>query len=433
MNNVKQLVIRSLILFLILLLIPKYGMGDKGPGSEDAMAPRVFLDCDYQNIDVNFIKEEITFVHYVRDRQAADIHLIITFRRTGSGGREYNMEFIGLGKNKGNNRDLKFYSNATDSKEKQRQGLVKKLKQGFFPYISDTPMADFISISYSGTAGNEAVRSPVKDKWNNWSFRIGLSGDYDAEEFSEGYEYRLSLSANRVTRESKISIWAFIENEKNTYQIEDEGILEEFISETRRSMIFISYIKSLTNHWSLGGFFDIYSSTYDNADIYYTTGLGAEYNIFPYEDYTKRELRIQTKLEYAMQNYDSLTVFGLLKDNLFRQELQVMFALKEPWGSISLQLGGVAYYHDFSKNNFRGDAELRVNLIKGLTFHISGNYSRIRDQLSLPAEAASKEEILLEVQELATGYEMSMRLGLSYHFGSIFSNVVNPRFQRRHR
>lgn len=421
----------KLFVLIFIMLVPGFGRGDQDPAAEEAMAPRVFLDCNFRHIDVNFIKEEITFVHYVRDRQAADIHLIITDRRTGNGGREYALQFLGLKNHKGNNKDLKFFSAPTDTEETQRRGLVKKLKQGLIPYISDTPMADFISISYSGTNGSETGRTRKKDPWNSWSFRIGLSGDYNAEEFSKGYEYRLSLSANRVTRESKISVWAFIENEKDTYTIENEGKMEEIISETRRAMIYTSYIKGLTPHWSLGGFLDAYSSTYDNADIYFTAGLGVEYNIFPYEDYTKRELRLQTKLEYTIRHYDSLTVFNLMEESLFRQEFQVMFALKEPWGSVAMQLTGLAYYHDFSKNHFRGDVELMVNLIKGLTFHISGDYSRIQDQLSLPAEGASKEEVLMELQQLATGYEVSMRLGLSYRFGSVYSNVVNPRFQRR--
>ena len=193
-------------------------------------------------------------------------------------------------------------------------------------------------------------------------------------------------------------------------------------------MFYAVYIMIQSDHWSLGAFIDIFSSTYDNADIYYTAGLGLEYNIFPYDEYTRRELRLRTKLEYTRRRYDTVTIFNLLEENLFRQQLAVFFALKEPWGSVGLRLTGMAYYHDFSKNNFRGDVDVSMNVLKGLRVHVSANYSRVRDQLSLPAEGASKEAILMELQELATGYEFSLRLGLSYRFGSIYSNVVNPRF-----
>jgi len=395
---------------------------------EEVKLPGVFLDCNSQQVDVPYIKEEITFVNYVRDRQAADIHVIITVRRTGSGGREYTMQFLGLNGHKGNDQVLKHYAAATDSQDQRRQGLVEKLKQGLIPYISDTPMADFISISYTGSSADKAARATRKDKWNYWSFRVGLHGDIDAEEFEKGYEYSFSLSANRVTRESKINFWAFMENEKTTYSIEDEGILEEYISQTRRTMFFASYIKSLDSHWSLGGFFDIYSSTYDNAAVFYTAGLGLEYNIFPYAEYTKRELKLRTKLEFSMRSYDAMTVYGLLKENRLRQNLGLFFALKQPWGSVGLHLSTLVYFHDLSKNHFRGDIDLRINVLKGLSVQISGKYSRVRDQLSLPAEGASKEEVLMEIQQLATGYEFSLRVGLSFRFGSIYSNVVNPRF-----
>jgi len=395
---------------------------------EAIKVPGVYLDCNPRQIDIHFIKEEITFVNYVRDRQAADIHVIITVRQTGSGGREHSIKFLGLNSQKGNDRELKYYSTATDTEDQRRQGLVEKLKQGLIPYISDTPMADFISISYSGAGAEKAARASGKDKWNHWSFQVGLSGDIDAEEYSKNWEYSLSLSANRVTRESKINLWTFLENEKTIYSIEDEGKLEEYISQTRRAMFYAGYIKSLSDHWSLGAFFDFFSSTYDNADIYYTAGLGMEYNIFPYDEYTRRELRLRTKLEYTRRRYNTVTIYNLLEENLFRQQLAIFFALKEPWGSVGLRLTGMAYYHDFSKNNFRGDVDVSMNLLKGLSVHVSANYSRVRDQLSLPAEGATKEAILMELQELATGYEFSLRLGLSYRFGSIYSNVVNPRF-----
>lgn len=50
------------------------------------------------------------------------------------------------------------------------------------------------------------------------------------------------------------------------------------------------------------------------------------------------------------------------------------------------------------------------------------------DQLFLPRRGASLEDILLERTRLATSYRGSANVGLSYTFGSIFTNVVNPRF-----
>jgi len=62
--------------------------------------------------------------------------------------------------------------------------------------------------------------------------------------------------------------------------------------------------------------------------------------------------------------------------------------------------------------------------------HISGYYAAVHDQLSLVKGGATLEEILLQRTELATNYSYFASIGFSYTFGSVFSNVVNPRFGR---
>jgi hypothetical protein len=59
---------------------------------------------------------------------------------------------------------------------------------------------------------------------------------------------------------------------------------------------------------------------------------------------------------------------------------------------------------------------------------MGGYYRRIRDQLYLSLEGATDEEILLRQKQLATSYRYFTSFGISYRFGSIFNNVVNPRF-----
>jgi hypothetical protein len=59
---------------------------------------------------------------------------------------------------------------------------------------------------------------------------------------------------------------------------------------------------------------------------------------------------------------------------------------------------------------------------------VSGGYDFIHDQLSLRKEGATEEERLLRLREMATGYSYWTSLSLTYTFGSIFSNIVNPIF-----
>jgi len=104
------------------------------------------------------------------------------------------------------------------------------------------------------------------------------------------------------------------------------------------------------------------------------------------------------------------------------------YEVKEKWGSISTTLSGSNYFHDFSKNSLNLYSDLSFRLFEGLSLNLYLNYSRIHDQLSLPKQGATEDEILLHRKQLATQYDFYTYFGLSYTFGSIYTNIVNPRF-----
>ncbi len=76
----------------------------------------------------------------------------------------------------------------------------------------------------------------------------------------------------------------------------------------------------------------------------------------------------------------------------------------------------------------RISSELYFRIFRGLAISLNGRYERVRDQLSLRRGEATLEEVLLRRTQLATNYEYSLSFNINYTFGSIFSNVVNPRF-----
>ena len=69
---------------------------------------KIFLDCRY--CDDNYVRTEINYVNYVRDRKEADVHIQSTRLRTGSGGREYTVTFLGGRNFSGLNDTLTFAS-----------------------------------------------------------------------------------------------------------------------------------------------------------------------------------------------------------------------------------------------------------------------------------------------------------------------------------
>lgn len=86
------------------------------------------------------------------------------------------------------------------------------------------------------------------------------------------------------------------------------------------------------------------------------------------------------------------------------------------------------YLRDASKRNSEIGGFLSVRLWRGFNLNARGEYSWIRDQIALRRGSGSQADVLLRRRELLTGYQYQAGLGLSYTFGSIFSNVVNPRF-----
>ena len=103
-------------------------------------------------------------------------------------------------------------------------------------------------------------------------------------------------------------------------------------------------------------------------------------------------------------------------------------AIRQPWGEIYGGLEGSHYFHDFTKRRAEFFGVVSVRLLEGLSLNVQGEFEMIQDQLALPLGDASLEEILLQQRELATDFELSGSISLSYTFGSRFANIVNTRF-----
>lgn len=385
-------------------------------------APQVYIDCRF--CDIDYIRRNITFVNYVRDRKEADVHVLITTQPTGSGGTEYTLTFIGRRDFSGIKDTLVFYTDKMATEDEIRKKLVKKLKMGLIPFVNKTPIADRISVHFK-----EKVKpTAVEDKWNFWVFSISFHSFLNGQKHTKSSSLSGNFSANRVTPASKIRMGISAHYNESQFQIDDTTTIT---SSTRGGSFTGLYVKSLSDHWSVGSWFYLSSSTYSNIDYKISPAPAVEFNLFPYSESTRRQLRFLYKVGYNYSDYMEETIYEKMSENLFDQSLSVTLELKEPWGSVSTTLTGSHYFHDFSKNRLVLSTDLSLRLVKGLSLNVFGRYSRIHDQLSLPKGGASYEEILLRRKELATTYSYFASIGLSYTFGSVFSNVVNPRFGSR--
>jgi hypothetical protein len=383
-------------------------------------APKVYID--FRRGDQNYIRTEIPFVNYVRDRQEADVHVLVTTQSTGSGGTEYTISFIGQNDYSDLNNTLIYASNKTNTSDEVRRGYVQVLKMGLLPYAARTPICVLLDVFFKE---KDRVRpTSVIDKWNFWVFSFSARGRIDGETQKSSKDITGSFSANRVTLQSKLRMSISGSYDENKYEYDDETK----ISISERATFSGLYAISLSEHWSIGTFLTVNTSSYSNIELSINPAPAIEYNLFPYSESTRRQLRFTYKLGYNYSTYREETIYQKMSEDFWGQSLDISFEVKEPWGTARASVEGSHYFHDFKQNRIELDMNFTFRILKGLSLTVDAEYERIRDQLNLPREDATLEEILLRRQELATDYKYQISIGFSYTFGSIYSNVVNPRF-----
>lgn len=383
-------------------------------------ALKVFLDG--RSLQWDYIRTEITFINYVRDRKDADVHVLITSQATGSGGREYTMAFMGQNQYADLDFALKYFSNRTDVSDEVRQGIVRYLKKGLVPFVARTPLADKVDVVFNQET--ESLPTAVRDKWNFWIFSLNVSGAASGVKTRKSGRFEGNLSANRITPELKIRLSVNTQFDGSTYYLEEETIK----STSERESFNGSIIKSLSDHWSAGAWLSLNSSTYSNIKLSYSPSLAVEYSFFPYQESTRRQLYFQYRLSYNAYRYREVTIYDKSSENLLRQSLSLNLELTQPWGTAGVSIRGSHFLHDLSFNRLELNGSLSFRLFKGLSFWVSGGYSAIHDQIALPKASATLDQILLIRKDQATTFSYNISLGLSFTFGSMFSNVVNPRF-----
>src|SRR4051812_28356594 len=157
---------------------------------------RVFLDCN--RCDVDYLKREVTFVDYVRNREDADVHVLVTTQDTGGGGRQWTLKFIGLSAYQGVDQTLIYNQPQTATPDETRAGFAEVLKLGLVRYASATTLAGRLHVTFKKPDADSKA-TPEHDPWNYWVYRLGAGGDMNGEESSKGRAFRGSFSANRTT------------------------------------------------------------------------------------------------------------------------------------------------------------------------------------------------------------------------------------------
>lgn len=384
-------------------------------------APNVFIDCTKCNL--NHIKEQIPIVNYVLDRKDADVHILVSTLANGSGGTENYLFFIGQKSFDGLADTVNFTLFYTDSEDVYRNKIVDAIKIGLVKYIAKSNIADQMMINYKK---NESAPQYQEDAWNFWVFSTDFNFYFYGQESMQYYYLYSELYANRVTEDIKLNFSISSNYSEDSYKYEDTEIL----SISRSQYAEASIIKSIDNHWSLGSWSVLRKSIYNNIKLGFNFAPGIEYNVFPYSESNKRQWFISYRLAHIMNTYDAETIYLKTNENLWENNLYSYLSIIEKWGSISFGARYKSFLHDLKKYELGFQTKLSLKLVKGLSIDLTSSYSRIRNQISIIRGTASLEEVLLQRRQLETGYYFNASIGISYRFGSIYNNIVNPRFSK---
>jgi hypothetical protein len=383
-------------------------------------APRVFLDC--RRCDDEHVRNEVTFVNHVREAATAQIHVLVTDQPTGGGGWQYTLAFLGRGDFAGLDQSLTYTSLPSQSEAETRDGLTAMLKLGLVPYVARTPLASRLELTFDQTGAGPT--QAVTDRWHNWTFEVYGGGNFNTESTQDSWNARYGFYANRVTERWKIRLRPYFNNNARTIRRSDDPDIR--ISQKRHGLE-TYVIRSLGGHMGAGVFAEYITHTVDNLRHGVTITPAVEYSVYPYSEATRRSITFTYRLGYELADYLEETIYEKTEETLLNHSLNASVQVRQPWGSISSSLAGSSYLHDSDFHRFTFNGNVSFRLGGGVSLNIGGNYQRINDQLGLPRRDASLEDILLQRRRLATAYRGSGSIGLSYTFGSIFSNVVNPR------
>jgi hypothetical protein len=415
-------------------------LGVVAPARAQESGPReetidIYFDCQGSGCyDLDFFRREIPWVNWVRDRESADLHVLVTSQRTGGGGLETTLSFIGRGRFEGQDQTLVVHTSGDATQDEIRRAQASRLTLGLGRYLADTPMADRLRIvappgngGPGGEGGARAAGSTANaqdDPWDFWVFRVGANGYMSGESSYHFHNLSTSISANRTTDAWKVTLSGRFTRRTETYELSDSSMESRWEDWNANGLA----VKSVTAHASIGVKVGAGRSTSLNERFRWNVSPGVELNAFPYTESSRRSLTLQALVNVRHWRYDLETLFGQTEETRVAASLTSALDLVQPWGRVSVTLDHARYLHDTSKYEVSLGGFFEVRLFKGFSVNMYGSYNWIRDQLYLPLEGATDEEILVQQRQLATNFRYYTSFGISYRFGSIFNNVVNPRF-----
>ena len=270
-----------------------------------------FLDCRDLSCDPDFYRQEIAFVDHVRDRTAADVHVLVTQQQTGGGGRAYTLAFYGQLRFDGVSDTLTLVMPQGSTEDEQRRALVRRIRLGLARYLARTPEGERAAVTLA-SSGPAVTSRATRDPWNAWVFETEAQVELEQERSSSNTELGLDVRADRITENWKTRISIGGDYEGESFDIDGERI-----TSVRRDFgANVMQVRSLGRHWSAGLRLAAGSSTFQNQRLGVVIAPAVEYDLYPYDEATRRQLYIQYAVGGRSFRYEDTTVYFKLHETL---------------------------------------------------------------------------------------------------------------------
>tara|TARA_B100000963_G_scaffold52677_2_gene40748 strand:+ start:17912 stop:19111 length:1200 start_codon:yes stop_codon:yes gene_type:complete len=393
---------------LIILIIPFFSFAQ-------VEKIKAYIDC---RCDENYLKQQTSFLEYVRDQDLADIEIFVRDVWNPAGSRAFEIKIDGNNEYKELSSTTLAIGFANDTSSTLREKLLNKLKLALVPFLDKADYSLKLDID------SNFDKSIIDDeKWKNWVFELSGSYNSDREESRKTNRYDIEFEIDKLTPDWRIGI-ELERSESNRRYYSDDNV---YTSNRKTTRIRGRVVRSISDHFSTGVFFGASQNTYENLDFSSYLSPAIEYSYFPYEDVLSKEITLAYRVGFGKRNYIEKTIYGFEKQNLTSQTLSMNIRFRQKWGNISTSINATQYLNDGSKKRFSFRSDLDFRIFEGLALRLSGNINLIREQYNLAAGSTSIEELLLQQRQIATDYETRFSIGLSYTFGSIYNSIINTR------
>lgn len=403
-----------------------FGFAQTEPIPKESTSIKVYITCGYCHED--FIKTQVTWAYFVQDQFVADVNVRINALQTGSGGQQYQFIFQGLKRLAQLSDTITFDVSSIQTENEIRQEVLHHLELGLVRYSLYLDRHDVLKVTSSDSSDRKEMgqgANPQEDPFNAWVFNLSANGYSSGQEITQSYSWSARASASQVKETHKLKFSVNYNKNINHYKYMGSEFTYKLGSFNSSAL----YTHSISDHWSLGIFNYYKQSDYDNYQNAWSSSAAIEYNLFPYKESQTKQLTFSTYFGGDYNVYKQTTLYRKDKEIRPTGRANIQGDFNQDWGSVSIGLSHQALLDDWKKNNTSLNMYVEARIYKGLSISLYSYIALIRNQINLPLNDASIDEVLLQQQVLATNYSFYSSISLNYRFGSIYNNVVNTRFQ----